>query len=189
MVVVERLGIQEEALACPFSQSLGQQEPQDLSGDRVGVVEHGSLSSRANSGNQVLLSSSRTVCSLQGQPLPCLNSLTSLSELPPWYLDGQREPRTCTLSGFLGIGRMSLPGISHGRAGLKDLLCRSQLNQLSLGFSTTLVGIRQHAGYAHVYPSVGKHTCVHTFLHMCLLSCGVHSCMFVHVCRCTAPSV
>lgn len=99
---VERLGIQEEALACPFSQSLGQQEPRDLSGDRVGVVEHGSLSSRANSGNQVPLSSSRTVCSLQGQPLPCLNSLTGLSELPPWHLDGQRGAQDLHTKRLLG---------------------------------------------------------------------------------------
>lgn len=67
---LERLGIQEEALGRPLSQSLRQQEPQDLSGDRVGVVELGFLSSRANSGYQVLLSSSRTVSPLQGQPLP-----------------------------------------------------------------------------------------------------------------------
>lgn len=67
---LERLGIQEEALGRPLSQSSRQQEPQDLSGDRVGVVELGFLSSRANSGYQVLLSSSRTVSPLQGQPLP-----------------------------------------------------------------------------------------------------------------------
>lgn len=156
----------------PLSQNLRQQEPRDLSGDRVGVVKQGSLSSRANSSNQVLLSSSRTVYSLQGQALPGLNSLTSLSELPPWYLDGQREHREwCPVH-----WQMSLPGVSYGRAGPKDLLCRSHrsaqgteafLSQLLLGFSTTLVGSHSQAGYAHVlsfcghaYPCAHIPTCV-----------------------------
>lgn len=66
---LERLGIQEEALGCPLTQSSRQQEPQDLHGDRVGVVELGSLS-RANSGSQVLLSTSRPVSSKDSPSLP-----------------------------------------------------------------------------------------------------------------------